>query len=147
VRSFCTLAIQHRYTGSGPGAARDDPPASICDWEGRAMPEMPIMLRIQASRDDADELEQLADELRPLAQHVVAPGDGPPQKFDVDVVNLIAVAGSAGVFSSIVAIVTVYLQRNKSSKAVIDLKNQKIDLTGFNGAEVERIVHEIQSKH
>jgi hypothetical protein len=107
------------------------------------MPE--ILLRVEPGLgEDPDDLDDLAAQLRPLAT-VIAPGDGPPQKFDA--VTLIAALGSAGVFTAVVTIVQAYLQRNRGRKATIEFKGQKLKLDGYNGSEIERILHELQSKH
>ena len=76
---------------------------------------------------------------------IVAPGDGPSQRFDAT--TIIAAPGSAGVFTAVVTIVQAYLQRNRGRKATIEFKGHKLQLDGYNGAEIERIVHELQSKH
>jgi hypothetical protein len=104
-----------------------------------------ILLRVEpAIGEDADDLDDLATQLRPHAT-VVAPGDGPPQQFDA--VAIIAVLGSAGVVTAVVKIVQAYLQRNRGRKATIEFKGQKLKLDGYNGTEIERILHELQSKH
>jgi hypothetical protein len=104
-----------------------------------------ILLRVEpAIGEDADDLDDLAAQLRQHAP-VIAPGDGPPQKFDAE--TLIAALGSAGAITAVVAIVQAYLQRNRGRKATIEFKGQKLKLDGYNGTEIERILHELQSKH
>ena len=110
------------------------------------MPDTPtILLRVESALgDDLDDLDDLTVQLRPHAT-VIAPGDGPPQKFDAT--TLIAALGSAGVFTAVVTIVQAYLQRNRGRKATIEFKGNKLKLDGYNGGEIERILHELQSKH
>jgi Effector Associated Constant Component 1 len=107
------------------------------------MPETPIVLRVEPGPgDDSDDLEELAVQLRPHAT-IVAPGDGPPLKYDA--VALIAALGSAGVITAVVKIVQAYLQRNRGRKATLEFDGRKVRLDGYSGAEIERILHELQS--
>jgi hypothetical protein len=110
------------------------------------MTEAPtILLRVQpALGEDSDDLDHLAIQLRQHAT-VIAPGDGPPQSFDAT--TLIAALGSAGVITAVVKIVQAYLQRNRGRKATIEFGGNRLKLDGYDGAEIERILHELQSKH